>query len=216
MEFDNSDILAIDLAHTELEIWYSKNLKDVKKKIKDYLLMTCNHCCYCLRPFIGEFRMVIDVEHILPSSIFRELAFDFSNLTLSCKRCNMKIKKDNVDFVDGNLLKITEYLKSKEHLSRYIYKCERGMTINKLNRIIYSSNNYKFIHPLLDDYSQHLEYISIQLNNKKFSIYNPKTKKGVYMKDFFKLSDFQVRDLNVIQFLPDPDNLSDFNIPSLL
>lgn len=34
MEFDNSDILAIDLAHTELEIWYSKNLKNVKEKSK--------------------------------------------------------------------------------------------------------------------------------------------------------------------------------------
>ena len=90
------------------------------------------------------------------------------------------------------------------------------MTVNKLNRVIYSSNNYKFIHPLLDDYSQHLEYISIQLNNKNFSIYNPKSKKGIYTKDFFELSEFQVRDLNIIQFLSDPDNLSNYNIPSIL
>ena len=38
MEFDNSDILAIDLAHTELEIWYSKNLKNVKTKFCDKLI----------------------------------------------------------------------------------------------------------------------------------------------------------------------------------
>lgn len=216
MDFDKSDILDIDLAHTEINIWYSERVKNVKRKIKDYLLTTCKHCCYCLRPFIGEFRMVIDIEHILPSSIFRELTFDFNNLSLSCKRCNMRIKKDNIDFVDGNLLKITEYLKSKEHLSRYINLCDRGININKLKRVIYSSANYKFIHPSLDDYSQHLEYINIQINNKSLVIYNPKSSKGIYTKDFFELNEFQVRDLNIIQFLPDPENLSDYKIPSIL
>lgn len=216
MTFDESDITAIDLAHKEPEVWYSKNLENVKTKIKDYLLTTCTHCCYCLRPFIGEFRMVIDIEHILPSSIFRELTFDLNNLSLSCKRCNMKIKKDRVDFLNGNLLKITQYLQSKEKLFRYIEMCERGIKINTLTKFIYSSNSYKFIHPSLDDYSQHLGYLSIQINNKNFSIYSPKTDKGVYTKDFFKLSELEAKDLNVIQLLPEQDNLSEYNIPPIV
>lgn len=217
MNFDESDILAISQAHTEKQLWSSSSLKDVKDKIKTHLLSKCTHCCYCRRPFKSEFKMVIDIEHILPSSIFRELAFELNNLSLSCKRCNMLIKKDRLDFLNGNLIKVGEYLKNKEHLSRYINQCTKLGNITTLNRIIYSSFNYKFIHPVLDDYSQHLEYLSLQINDKSAVIYIPKSNKGNYAKIFFELSDFQTRDLNItIQSLHDPDNISEYIIPSML
>ena len=94
------------------------------------------------------------------------------------------IKKDKIDFVDGNLSKITDYLIEKEHLSRYIGLCDRGGDIKKIHRIIYSSSNYKFIHPLLDDYSQHLDYLNFQINNNRFLMYIPKSDKGAYTKSF--------------------------------
>lgn len=216
MNFDESDIIAINQAHTEKNLWYSNNLQTVKRKLKDYLLTICNCCCYCRRSFQGEFRMVIDIEHILPSSIFRELTFDLNNLSLCCKRCNMLIKKDNIDFVKGNLSKITDYLVEQDNLFRYISLCEKIGDIKKFYRIIYSSSNYKFIHPLLDDYSQHLDYLNIQINNNRFLMYIPKSDKGNYTKDFFALSEFQTRDWNTIQSLSDPENISDFSIPLLL
>lgn len=185
MNFNESDLLAIQKAHSEDSLWSSDSLKDVKEKIKSHLLEVCTHCCYCRRPFKGEFKMVIDIEHILPSSIFRELAFDKNNLSLSCKRCNMSIKKDRLDFLNGNLEKVGNYLKGKSKLSRYVEQCTRIGSIANLNRIIYSSFNYKFIHPVLDQYSNHLDYMSFQINDKSLVVYIPKTDKGVYTKDFF-------------------------------
>jgi len=145
MNFDEVDNLAIINAHNEVQIWSSEELKPVKEKLKNHLLSKCEYCCYCRRPFKGEFKMVIDIEHILPSSIFRELAFELKNLSLSCKRCNMQIKKDRMDFLNGNLEKVALYLKNKNNLSRYINQCSRLGHINKLNRIIFCSLNYKFI-----------------------------------------------------------------------
>lgn len=217
MNFDEIDNLAIISAHSEVQIWNADCLKPVKDKLKAYLLNKYEFCCYCRRPFKGEFKMVIDIEHILPSSVFRELAFDLNNLSLSCKRCNMLIKKDRLDFLNGNLEKIGLYLKNKNHLSRYINQCSRLGSINKLYRIIYCSSNYRFIHPILDEYNQHLDYISIQINDKSAVIYVPKTEKGDYAKTFFNLSEFQTRDLNVsIQSLTDPDNISGYIVPTLL
>ncbi|MDC5463720.1 HNH endonuclease [Acinetobacter baumannii] len=217
MDFNESDLLAIQKAHSEDSLWSSDILKGVKEKIKSQLLEECTHCCYCRRPFKSEFKMVIDIEHILPSSIFRELAFDKRNLSLSCKRCNMVIKKDRLDFLNGNLEKIGNYLKGKSKLSRYVGQCPRIKNIAKLNRIIYSSFNYKFIHPILDLYANHLDYMNIQINDESLVVYVPKTNKGVYTKDFFLLSEFQTRDLNVnIQSLYDPENISGYDIPPVL
>jgi hypothetical protein len=84
------------------DVWNNLILASIKRKIKDYYRIKNNEqCCYCRRDFENEFNMVIDIEHILPKSIadFSNYMFDIENLNISCKRCNMNIKKDRIDFI---------------------------------------------------------------------------------------------------------------------
>src|SRR5690606_3710860 len=84
------------------DVWNNHVLKDVKRKIKEYYRdINSEQCCYCRRDLQDEFNMVIDIEHVLPKGnpLFESLMFEIENLNISCKRCNMNIKRENVDFI---------------------------------------------------------------------------------------------------------------------
>ena len=176
MEFSAEDITQIEEAIRQGgKIWESDLLTEVKAKIKQFCRNRQEQqCCYCRRPMTGEFKMVIDIEHILPKSKFERHMFNLTNLAVSCKRCNMPRKGEDISFFTG------------------IYDDRSTHFV---------SENYKFIHPNLDNYFTHLEYLVNIVNGEmmiKYIIKN-NSDKGAYTYDYFKLSDLEVDSFNKIQ-----------------
>ncbi|EID4391957.1 HNH endonuclease [Vibrio vulnificus] len=141
----------------------NKRLDSVKRKIKDLsMLKTYDNCCYCGRNIHGEFRMVLDIEHILPKSLCLKHMFTMKNLSVSCKRCNMNIKKNRIDFLNVDIVTASRSFKSK---------------------------HYKFIHPNVDNYDAHLLLNCIQRGRaiiKKYSVVN-ESSKGYFNYNYFQL-----------------------------
>lgn len=152
------------------------SLISLKDKIKNFgLIKTEDRCCYCGRNIHGEFRMVIDIEHILPKSIFPKQMFKGKNLSASCKRCNMNIKKSKVDFLEGINVGHTGTLLR----SRY----------------------YKIVHPNLDNYDSHLLLIAGQVGRKvmlKYSVVNGSSK-GAFTYEYFKLDRLEKNNFDMAQ-----------------
>jgi uncharacterized protein (TIGR02646 family) len=124
----------------EILDWSDDELKPIRDKIKHTLkVFWQEQCCYCNRGMEDEFDMIIDIEHILPKSKFRDLTFNYMNLSLSCKRCNMKIKKEKIDF-------IIDILTAKIDFT--------------------DKTNYKFIHPNFDVYKANMHYVNATLDDK--------------------------------------------------
>lgn len=92
---------AIDIAQRcNIKIWDQRILDPVKKLMKDFMrTLLEERCCYCCKNFIGEFNMVVDIEHVLPKAHFRKFEFTPSNLSVACKRCNMNIKGEDITFL---------------------------------------------------------------------------------------------------------------------
>lgn len=158
--------------------WSDKSLDDVKGRLKDYLrLRQVEVCCYCSRNTDDEFKMALDIEHIIPKSVLVSEMFELNNLAASCKRCNMRIKKDDVSFINGEI---------------EAFKTRGGY---------YLSENYKFLHPNLDEWDGNLHYYVVQRNNKKMVYYNvvEGSEKGEYTKEYFRLADIQVNTFDEVQ-----------------
>jgi len=157
------------------DVWKNTLLEPIKRKIKIYYRANnFEQCCYCRRDFQDEFNLVIDIEHILPkgNSLFTEYMFEIDNLNISCKRCNMNIKNDRIDFiVDLNTIKPD-------------YKV---------------SNKYYFIHPNFDNYFDHINYEVTIKNNKKLIKYISKSEKGKYTYKYFRLDKIEIDTLNEAQ-----------------
>lgn len=168
-----------------LEPWDHKDLKYIKDKIRKHLIedIPIARCCYCQRSFVGEFKFDIDTEHILPKSEFENLIYNLNNLNIACKRCNMNIKNDRVDFI-----------------------VNRGIMGNDY----FHSNHYKFIHPNLDTYRHHLirkerregDFIFL-----KFIIKNDT--KGKYTYDFFELKRLEIDNINYAQGLKSAESITE-------
>lgn len=93
-ELSDDDTKAIAAANAQAHPWENSCVADLRRRLKLHCLaLTDEHCCYCQRNLRAEFQMVIDVEHVLPKSVYKELTFELVNLSASCKRCNMQIKK---------------------------------------------------------------------------------------------------------------------------
>src|SRR4051794_34366603 len=111
-EFSAAEQAAIAAAMATEKPWEQVEVADIRKRIKTFHLELNEHvCCYCQRDLKGEFAMVIDVEHILPTSVFKPQTFEIWNLSASCKRCNMQIKQADVTFLEeaGTLLDSARY-----------------------------------------------------------------------------------------------------------
>lgn len=155
---------SLSSSKTPNQIWTSDYLIELKKRIKKFHInFQKEKCCYCQRSFRGEFMMVIDIEHILPQSKYRQFMLHIDdNLSVSCKRCNMKIKKEDTSFLNRKKVVI---LKNP-----------------------YDSKNYKFIHPNLDKYDTHMKVI----RDNELVKYKPRTDKGRYTYNYFKLQEFEL------------------------
>lgn len=154
-------------------VWENKKLDDIKTKIKDYYRHKHHECCcYCHRNLHGEFSMVIDIEHILPKSLFPKFMFDLENLNIACKRCNMNIKRDNTDFV---------------------------VDINTIKSNYRQSHQYYFIHPNFDVYHDHMSYECHIKNHIKLIKYTHLSDKGKYTYEYFKLRNLEIDTLDRAQ-----------------
>lgn len=176
MEYTEQDSINIALAFGEEgDVWNNIKVDQIKVRLKEhYRLSSDEQCCYCKKDFGDEFNMVIDIEHILPKSRFPDYMFDVFNLNIACKRCNMRIKKDKIDFI-VNMDEIVA---------------------QRLER-----SQYKFIHPNFDNYFNHLEVIQILRNNKKFIKYLvvDNSQKGKYTYKYFQLDRREIDTINEAQ-----------------
>lgn len=166
MEFSEAEkkIIATVLSQEKFQ-WDCDELTDIKKNIKLYLKdKWTEQCCYCSRGMEDEFNMVIDIEHILPKSQFKTLAFEPDNLHLSCKRCNMNIKNERTDFLQD---------------------------LGQAHKDFRDSANYKFIHPNLDTKGKHITYVNCTINETKFIKFHPLTEKGQYSYSYFRLENIE-------------------------
>ncbi|EJM0964737.1 MULTISPECIES: HNH endonuclease [Klebsiella pneumoniae complex] len=167
--------LAIEQGHT---FWGDSSLEALKRKIKNHLRQKQQECCcYCSRNIDDEFNMVLDIEHVIPKSEIVSEMFELSNLAVSCKRCNMRIKGDDVSFIEGSF----EQFKASGNF--------------------YNSVSYKFIHPNLDRWDGNLNYIVAQVNRRKIVYYQVvgDSSKGQFTKDYFELDKIQVNTFDEAQ-----------------
>lgn len=189
--FNDIDIADINKAKAEGgKIWYNKDLERLKRKIKDnFIFNDTSKCCYCSRLFVGEFRMVIDIEHVLPQQAFQSEMFNLLNLNVSCKRCNMEIKNDNIDFIQNIEAMGTDY---------------------------YNPIHYKIIHPNLDNYENHLLLKTIRSGDLIFIKYIKQNElKGKYTYDYFELEDLEIDTINQAQGIK-PGNSLNSNIKGFI
>lgn len=155
-------------------IWYNPCLERLKRKIKDnFTSNDTSQCCYCARLFVGEFNMVIDIEHVLPQDIFPSERFTISNLNIACKRCNMEIKKADTGFITNIPAMGTNY---------------------------YQTQHYQIVHPNLDNYTNHIVLKTIRRGNLVFIKYVLKDHvKAKFTYNYFKLKDLEIDTINNAQ-----------------
>lgn len=166
---------AIAQGHT---FWGDRSLDDIKRKIKDHLREKQDECCcYCSRNIDDEFNMVLDIEHVIPKSKIVSEMFEMMNLAVSCKRCNMRIKGEDISFIQGDF----ETFKASHEY--------------------YHSDAYKFIHPNLDQWDENLVYLVAQANRRKIVYYQVLhgSIKGEYTKKYFELDKIQVNTFDEAQ-----------------
>lgn len=170
---------------TPTEIWESPYVVNVKARFKAHKRIEQNNqCCYCQRNMHGEFNMVLDIEHILPKSVFPHCIFDLLNLAVSCRKCNFKIKRARVDFLNRDL--------------SLIPKIDKGL--------LFKQEHYKFAHPNLVRVYDHLRVQSIQSGPSIVFSYKIITDLGNYTYEFFQLQEFETESISLAQGLPPPRN----------
>lgn len=186
IEFDNNELCLIDKAlKLGCDCWSADFLSDIKKKIKNHLLKKqLGNCCYCQKNLSGEFSMVIDIEHILPKSKYPNFMFDLRNLAISCKRCNMKIKRNDIGFLNDIFFQSESF---------------------------FDTEGYDIIHPNLDVYDSHLKLYSIQCGSVKAIKYIivGNSRKGDFTYGYFKLKELEVNTFNNAQGLSNKNDIID-------
>jgi uncharacterized protein (TIGR02646 family) len=187
LNLTEADTNAIKLAMSEGgDIWNSSHLKPLKRKIKTYYRnMQGEQCCYCRKNSNGEFNMVLDIEHVLPKGRpeFKKFMFRIENLSVACKRCNMSVKNDDISFISG----------------------QADFSIQP-----FFSGNYKFIHPNVDNYFDHLSYDVTIRNAQKMIKYTAvnDSAKGQFTYDYFKLNELEVDSFSKAQGAQEMFNVS--------
>lgn len=192
MNFTEEDIANIKAAIIAGgKIWDNTLLVVVKRKIKNHnRYLQSQQCCYCRRSLADEFNLVIDIEHVLPKGDYSEFMFDLFNLSVSCKRCNMEIKKDDVSFISD---------------------------INAVRANPKDSDLYKLIHPNLDNFFAHISYHVAIANTKnivKYQIIND-SPKGDYTYNYFELDKIENEALNQAQGIAISEKLSEIIDPAI-
>lgn len=174
MDFTPEELALIATAKAKGgKVWDDETLYDIKQRIKShYRNGGEGHCCYCKRRFKGEFKMDIDIEHILPKSRYTDYIFEMFNLNISCKRCNMEIKKERIDFLKDAATIIAN---------------------------VKHTNQYHIIHPNFDNYFEHMD-LDVNIKNEKEMVkFTAKKPKGTYTYNFFKLNELETDTFNEAQ-----------------
>jgi len=182
--FDELDLVDIETAiNAGGRIWYNTTLDRLKGKIKDfYTSNDTSKCCYCAKLFQGEFRLVIDIEHVLPQAHFASERFVVQNLNVACKRCNMLIKKDDLTFLFNPAI-----------ANNY-----------------YDSSHYKLIHPNLDVYTDHLILNTFRNGDSILNKYVIKTiDKGLFTYQYFQLQETEIDTISKAQGIKENRGLTD-------
>jgi len=173
--YSEEDEKQIALALQETKPWNADCVRELKKRIYTYHRgQQQSLCCYCQRDQYGEFKLVIDTEHVLPKEKYRPHMFDLWNLSVSCKRCNMRIKGQRTDFlVDA-----------------------RFNTIEKQDPA-----GYRFIHPNLDTDRCHLTRQAVQAGASRLVKYvvTPGSSKGQYTYEYFRLNELEIDSFDTAQ-----------------
>lgn len=175
--------------------WLDHRLQNIKDRIKLLHRSIQNEsCCYCRKDFTDEFSMVIDIEHVLPKSVFEQYVFSDFNLSVACKRCNMLIKKARLDFLRADNLEEV---------------CSGAL----------DKNMYLIIHPNFDVYKDNLSYVSVQHDDTKIVKYllGRATEKGQATYEFFHLCRLEIDQFDRLQGIEASDS-DDFvaNVDALL
>lgn len=123
-----------------------KTLTELKNRIRTFhMLRQGSKCCYCRMNLHGGGSFIVDREHIVPKDKYKDLAYEISNLSVACKRCNMQFKKADTAFlVDRNTI-------LRHHTS---------------------ADQYLFIHPNFEKYSLFIQRLSVEDENHTFVKYN--------------------------------------------
>lgn len=174
-----------------VEVWGSPYVKEVKDRFKAHKrIEQKERCCYCQRSIRGECKMVLDIEHILPKSIFSHCIFDLPNLAVSCRRCNMDVKRASVKFLNGDPLHLTSIDKAE----------------------LFKPDLYKFAHPNLVSVYKHIQIRQHLIGAHTILFYKVFSPVGEYTYDFFKLKDFETDSLDTAQGLtvPQDDDLYEY------
>ena len=118
---------------------------------------------------------MIDREHILPKTKFKELTYELLNLSVSCKRCNMSYKGQRTDFAVTELVEAGKF-----------YRESRG---------------YQFVHPNLDRWADHLTRIMIQVNESVLVKYliKEESEKGAFTHKYFRFDRLEVQSFDEAQ-----------------
>ncbi|MBB4057334.1 MULTISPECIES: HNH endonuclease [Pseudomonas] len=118
-------------AHKE---WTKANLKLVRDSVRKYLLRVQRHqCAYCRRGLSAEIGRN-EIDHVVAKALpgMARFTYEHSNLVATCKRCNWL--KRNYDVLTRSLLPTDDYPLAVA--------------------------DYRWIHPYIHRYSDHIEIIS--------------------------------------------------------
>ena len=160
--------------------WENTDAAQLKAKLKPFLLTRTAHCCcYCRLSMHQWHGLTIDIEHVLPkgNGKFPQFTFEIKNLSTSCKRCNMGIKRSDTSF----------YLGAANEADPF------------------KSEYYRFIHPNLDVADNHLHILAVQHNAKlmvKYQIIGGSAK-GSSTYDYFDLQKIELNSFDEAQGLPE-------------
>ncbi|MFJ4588129.1 HNH endonuclease [Pseudomonas moraviensis] len=171
-------------ASNSTKIWDAHCVKPVKRRLKDHRLREQRGvCCYCQQYIQGQHSMTLDLEHILPKSIFTHCIFDLKNLAVSCRRCNF-YKGDKVDFLLDDLLMVPKIDKSK----------------------LFNMMHYKFAHPNLTDVFSHLVVQKAQDGPAVILRYRIVSEIGKFTYDYFRLQALEVSAMDEVQGISPPES----------
>lgn len=123
----------------------------LRKTYRDYFLEKQEfRCCYCQQKKYEKHGLTWDIEHIAPKSRYPEFLFEQKNLTIACKECNTA-------------------------------KGEKDTLSIKPRRTYPSTGDkFKIIHAHYDNYSDHIEIITIG-NQTTYRVKNGKKGKETYL-----------------------------------
>lgn len=124
----------------------SEIISRFKSEIKDHYYYEQHRlCCYCSME-LAKSKDSHDAEHIIDKGSHKNFMFEYSNLAISCKPCNRSKGTKSVLAAAG-----------------------------KPTNIPLSSNDYKIVHPHLDEWGEHFFYDSFDRVTP-----HPQSQKGDY------------------------------------